>query len=518
MTYQPVWRDGRVVSGGGRDCADRYAMIKQVLSELKPNFTMLDIGANRGYFSVRTSEDFPQCRIMAVDRLPELKVIASPQISVAERTITVPELIGLPRVDVVLSLSVLHHFKDWRGALKAMRQCREWLIIEVPHPDEKWMRKSASRTSVAEIHREVKALSVETLGVSERTSPKGEAFLRPVFLVPGTVRQTTARAFSGSGSNSKKMPAFSNGLDKRLGYQPVPGSLNLRMNHEVTWAEPLVDWVGRSGRKTRDYQLWDGWVRKSKVHAMIPGSRGHGPNTIEVVASHNLRGRYRIEDGDTVELDYEPTDKTLTMRDGIRHYTMWRYPGKIAKCMEAGFPYEKTLLRYMKKRKFRGLAVDAGANLGNHTMWLAAMCGMRVAAFEPIKVTELVENVRINRHLRDRIDVYPVALGESDAPAKHVGKGRLVSGGSLPVRTLDSYGLTNVSVIKADVEGMEPAVLRGGEQTIRRDLPAIFAECWDEKAKSVINDILVPWGYKHIWDFRHGKGGTVVGLWETGRE
>jgi FkbM family methyltransferase len=158
--------------------------------------------------------------------------------------------------------------------------------------------------------------------------------------------------------------------------------------------------------------------------------------------------------------------------------------------------------------------VDAGANIGNHTIWLAVVCGLEVAAFEPIKHAELDANLALNG-LSGQVAVHRVALGDEDTTALHMGKGRLDTGkGALPVRMLDSFGLEGVSVIKADVEGMEPAVLQGGEETIRRDRPVIFAEEWGQSEHDAIAGVLEPWGYTMMSRF-HGKGSaTPVGRWE----
>jgi FkbM family methyltransferase len=43
-------------------------------------------------------------------------------------------------------------------------------------------------------------------------------------------------------------------------------------------------------------------------------------------------------------------------------------------------------------------------------------------------------------------------------------------------KTLDSLNLTNVTMIKIDVEGHENAVLNGGVETIKRNSPVIFIE------------------------------------------
>ncbi|MFE2871094.1 MULTISPECIES: FkbM family methyltransferase [unclassified Embleya] len=46
----------------------------------------------------------------------------------------------------------------------------------------------------------------------------------------------------------------------------------------------------------------------------------------------------------------------------------------------------------------------------------------------------------------------------------------------VPCVRLDDLGLTDVTFVKIDVDGSEPAVLQGAEDTLRRDRPALFIE------------------------------------------
>lgn len=198
-----------------------------------------------------------------------------------------------------------------------------------------------------------------------------------------------------------------------------------------------------------------------------------------------------------------------------RSYSLWAWPGKVAKCMQAGEPYEAPLLEHIRTEAFAGTAVDVGANLGNHTVWMAVMCGMDVVAFEPNWPYALRRNVQLNR-LADRVRVEPVALGDAVATATHVPTrrwGQLAVGpGRVPVRRLDDYNLTDVAVLKIDVEGMEPAVLRGGEATIRRDRPVIFAEAWGPPERAAVAAVLEPWGYRWVRRFT-----SAVDRWDPAR-
>lgn len=188
-------------------------------------------------------------------------------------------------------------------------------------------------------------------------------------------------------------------------------------------------------------------------------------------------------------------------------------PGTIRATWRTGRPYEAELLEYIYSLAVSGLAVDVGANIGNHTLWFAGPCGLEVDAFEPRLHDELASNVDLNG-FDDRVRVHAVALGARVGSANHVGKGRLEPAhlGPISVRPLDLMRLTDVALIKIDVEGMEPAVLRGAERTIHRDRPVIFAETW-ESNRAAIADILKPLGYRPATRFYARPGSQPVVEW-----
>jgi FkbM family methyltransferase len=184
----------------------------------------------------------------------------------------------------------------------------------------------------------------------------------------------------------------------------------------------------------------------------------------------------------------------------------------ITRTVRTGVPHEAELLEHIYQQGFTGTAVDVGANVGNHTLWFAMICSLNVIAFEPVVHQELVDNVRLNR-LEDRVQIEPVALGAIDSRATHFGRGRLRTGrnGQIPVRTLDSYQLNDISIIKIDVEGMESDVLRGGVETVERCRPVIYAEEWNFAAHLKIEAVLAPLEYRTSRTFTipRSKGRTV---------
>lgn len=307
MGYQPEWRDGQVVSEGERASSDRYDPIYHILSQIDGPFSVLDFGANAGYFSQRIAADFPHASITAVDSYSDINRVASDQIQVINRRMGASEIRAMPRFDVVLALSVLHHMKDWRESLVWLEACRRFLIAEMPHPDEKWMRSAAARHELKPMHDIVSKRANMMLGDFERVGRDGSVHRRPMFAVNGTIRTITGTIFSGSGTCSRKLKPnlHAAGIDKELGYQPFPGSLNLRCEYNVDLGKPVINWPGRvkPGGRSRPYWFWPAWVGDHACHAMVPGPRGHGPDSIELVSPVSIRNRFGYIDGDQLTVD-----------------------------------------------------------------------------------------------------------------------------------------------------------------------------------------------------------------------
>ena len=169
--------------------------------------------------------------------------------------------------------------------------------------------------------------------------------------------------------------------------------------------------------------------------------------------------------------------------------------GRVAKILRSGVPYEKDVVEDMAALEASGVAVDVGANIGNHTLWLVAVCGLEVKAFEPIKGDLLARNVDLNG-FADRVAIHRFALGDTPTTAHLIGHNQLKTGaGDFEVRTLDEFDFSNVSILKIDTEGMEEQVITGGLETIERERPTIYAEAWDDDYLARITALLEPLGY-----------------------
>ena len=132
------------------------------------------------------------------------------------------------------------------------------------------------------------------------------------------------------------------------------------------------------------------------------------------------------------------------------------------------------------------MVIDAGAALGDHTIYYLNQVGPKgqVMAFEPHPVQYLC----LLRNCPRAIS-YKYALGEAPGAVWLFHQPDIVAGSRLidpalqwpmscieRVRLDDMGWYDNISLIKIDVEGCEPEVLRGARQNISLSKPTIWME------------------------------------------
>jgi FkbM family methyltransferase len=162
--------------------------------------------------------------------------------------------------------------------------------------------------------------------------------------------------------------------------------------------------------------------------------------------------------------------------------------------------YEPYILAFMKdtieSRNLLNKAVilDVGAYHGTHTLFLSKF-SKTVHAFEPAPepLRFLQNNVESNK--LSNVTIHPVGLGNKNAimdlydtknsgspvasfienswdESKSIGKFNIVNGDQY----LNYNKISNISLIKIDVEGYEKSVLQGLVKTIKKDKPVIYVE------------------------------------------
>ena len=177
----------------------------------------------------------------------------------------------------------------------------------------------------------------------------------------------------------------------------------------------------------------------------------------------------------------------------------------------AGF-YEQKLLADLLDEALvpaDGILIDAGANIGNHTVFFAKFFSpKRVYAFEPQpKVFEVLEkNIALNA-LTSQVSLVNAALGAttgrsslSRARADNLGAASFAqeAHGDFPLTTLDTIVPKSehgrITFIKIDVEGNELAVLQGAQSILAKSRPLLWVEVLPRN-KGAIDDDLAALGY-----------------------
>lgn len=159
------------------------------------------------------------------------------------------------------------------------------------------------------------------------------------------------------------------------------------------------------------------------------------------------------------------------IKDVIRHNQVW----------------EPHVQEYLKAFIKPGdIVLDIGAHIGTHTTLMSDLVGEggQVYAYEPQRemYRELVQNLRLNKS--DRVTALRVALGENPGVVEmnptvegnQGGTGVGKDGDKVELRTLDSYRFPKLDLVKIDVEGFEPYVLKGAGESLTRTKPIILIE------------------------------------------
>lgn len=165
--------------------------------------------------------------------------------------------------------------------------------------------------------------------------------------------------------------------------------------------------------------------------------------------------------------------------------------GHLARCL-VWEPFTNALLKFFVKPG--SVVVDVGAFVGSHTVAMSHAVGIsgKVIAFEPcLKICiECAANLVANNCIN--VELFHEALGSSERDVhlaifkgnesiNHVIKNVRELDDSFEavhMRTLDSFNLNNVSLIKIDVSGAEEEVLKGAIETIKRNKPIILLNLW----------------------------------------
>lgn len=199
--------------------------------------------------------------------------------------------------------------------------------------------------------------------------------------------------------------------------------------------------------------------------------------------------------------------------------------------------FERDSLHFAAARVSGGVAIDVGANIGNHTIFFASMLVDLVVSIEPAPVLTGLLRKNVNENGLQNVEIVEAAVGASPGKGFLVGsKGALENWGgttvrvlspesswsrneTVPIRTVDEIiddlrdRIDNrpITMLKIDVEGNELAVVQGAKGVIENHRPYIMIEL---TLNSVFNKVAVTLGrLGYVPIARFGGGIPTYHFW-----
>src|SRR5438477_2413410 len=183
----------------------------------------------------------------------------------------------------------------------------------------------------------------------------------------------------------------------------------------------------------------------------------------------------------------------------IRPLHLWKIPGheRPIELHADGFTVRNTFLldeyiyrsdQVQIEARPGDVVIDGGGCWGDTALYFADRVGptgrVHTFEFDPENIRVLDENLRLNPHLKDRIQVVPFALwnvsgqklGSTGSGAASSLSANASSGSLAETRSIDDYGRAGsgkVDYIKLDIEAAELNALRGAEATLRTFRPKL---------------------------------------------
>ena len=222
---------------------------------------------------------------------------------------------------------------------------------------------------------------------------------------------------------------------------------------------------------------------------------------------------------------YTVNNKNRIYKDSIKMYGIFN--DHIFKAINNNkIFYENDLLFHLFSKlsfKENSIAVDVGANIGNHSIFFGKYLCSEVLSFEPSAINYNILNMNLDFNLdENKFKTYQMALGNITGEVELTYPNNDNWGGlakisdntkkgyevieKVKITTLDKI-LTeekkhnNINLIKIDVEGLEIDVLKGAENIISQNLPHIVVEAHNQDKLLEIKQYLGKFNYSILGKF-----------------
>ena len=133
-------------------------------------------------------------------------------------------------------------------------------------------------------------------------------------LSEGTKMVVRGRVVSGmrEGSYYIGLKGYSAKIKERLGFEPYPGTLNVKMGtlDDVRFKEKLgsikgfdIEGFTEGGRTFGGLKCFHSFVEGFECAVVIPERSHYGMDVLELISPHNLRKKLNAKDGDEVKIE-----------------------------------------------------------------------------------------------------------------------------------------------------------------------------------------------------------------------
>lgn len=197
-SYHDILVNNHIIKPGAYPCEPRYKLIKPFLNKYKRPFTVLDIGAAQGYFSLKTATDYKHAVTVMIesgygetkenDNLLEICKLNTKlkNIIFLKSRITPEDLNNLSlceHFDVVYALNILHHFgHQGKEIVDAVLSLGDYVIIELPSYASEDVKKYVAEKAplvIAKFNRPSGITATMRLYQKPKTEIKLKAFKYP---------------------------------------------------------------------------------------------------------------------------------------------------------------------------------------------------------------------------------------------------------------------------------------------------------------------------------------------------
>jgi len=120
---------------------------------------------------------------------------------------------------------------------------------------------------------------------------------------PSKMLSLKGKVFSGTGEGAKftELPWAKQQIIEKIGFIPYPGTLNIKLTKN-----PLKNAKGIEISPVKDFcrsKCFYAYLDNLKCAIVIPEVEDYPENVIEVIAPVNLREKFKLKDGDLVEVN-----------------------------------------------------------------------------------------------------------------------------------------------------------------------------------------------------------------------